>query len=323
MESLIQIKEIIKSKNNYILMGHVDPDGDCLGSLFAMKRYLDSINKDSVILLEEPPSSRYDILEIEPSDYLTFEEFSPSNSIEYVCLALDSGDLERLGPGQELADKYYLINIDHHLDNPEYGDINYVNSNKAAVGEIIYDFLKLDDEFKINKKIGIAIATAVIADTGGLRYQNTTVRIFDLISEIMNIGVDIYRINRAVFAGYKFNTVKLKGMALSTLKLHGNGKIAYLRVEKSMLDKTGTDKGDASGLVNYARDIEGVEVGLVFTEVSEDETRVGFRSNEYCPVNEIAAYFGGGGHSRAAGCTIDESLDKAEKLVLSKVEEYV
>ncbi|MFP4016730.1 MAG: DHH family phosphoesterase [Halanaerobiales bacterium] len=323
MESLMQVRDMIEKKDNFLLMGHVDPDGDCIGSLFALKWYLDFLNKHSLILLENSPSERYELFDIDPSDYLTFEEFSPDSNTDYTCLALDAGDMDRLGSGKELAEKYFLINIDHHLNNPEYGDINYVNSEKAAVGEIIYDLLELSNDFQINKKVGTAIVTAVIADTGGFRYQNTTARVFDIISEIMETGVDIYRINRSIFADYKFNSVKLKGMALSTLELHDNEKIAYLRVEQNMLKKVGLDIDDASGLVNYARDIRGVEVGLIFSELNENETRVGFRSNEYCPVNEIAAIFGGGGHARAAGCTIDKNIDKAQKMVLSKVEEYV
>ncbi len=323
MVSLEQIRDVIVKKDNFVLMGHVNPDGDCIGSLFAMKWYLDSLDKQSIILLEKPPTSKYKLFDIDSSDYLTFEKFVPASDQEYICIALDSGDQDRLGSGKALAEKYYTINIDHHIDNPEYGDTNYINAQKAAVGHIIYDIINLDLDFSINKKIGTAIATAIIADTGGLRYQNATAKVFSIISELMELDVDIYSINRAIFAGHQYAAVKLKGMALSTLQMHQNGKIAYLRVEQKMLEEIGAELEDASGLVNYARDIQGVELGLVFTEVNEEETRIGFRSNNYCSVNEIAAIFGGGGHPRAAGCTINENINKAEKMILSKVEDYV
>lgn len=323
MLSLEQIRDIIVKKDNFILMGHLNPDGDCIGSLFAMKWYLDSLDKQSIILLENSPKSKYELFNIASSDFLTFDNFIPSSDDEQICIALDSGDQDRLGSGKDLAELYYTVNIDHHIDNPEYADINYINSEKAAVGHIIYDLINLDPEFSINKKIGTAIATAIIADTGGLRYQNATAQVFSIISNLIDLGVDIYSINRAIFAGYQYAAVKLKGMALSTLQMHQNGKIAYLRVEQNMLDKSGADLEDTSGLVNYARDIKGVELGVVFTEVSEKETRVGFRSNNYCSVNEIAALFGGGGHPRAAGCTINENINKAEKIILSKVEAHV
>ncbi len=323
MLSLEQIRDIIVKKDNFILMGHLNPDGDCIGSLFAMKWYLDSLDKQSVIVLKNPPASKYKLFDIDSSDYLTFEDFVPASDVEYICIALDSGDQDRLGLGKEMVEKYYTVNIDHHIDNPEYGDTNYINAKKAAVGHIIYDLIKLDPDFNINKRIGTAIATAIIADTGGLRYQNATAKVFSIISDLMELDVDIYSINRSIFAGYQYAAVKLKGMALSTLQMHQNGKIAYLRVEQKMLDKSGADLEDASGLVNYARDIKGVELGVVFTEVSEKETRVGFRSNNYCSVNEIAALFGGGGHPRAAGCTINENINKAEKIILSKVKAHV
>jgi len=323
MLSLEQIRDIIVKKDNFILMGHLNPDGDCIGSLFAMKWYLDTLDKQSIILLETPPTSKYELFGIDSSEYTTFNEFAPTSDDEYICIALDSGDLDRLGSGKALAEQYYTVNIDHHVDNPEYGDINYINSKKSAVGHILYDLINLDLKFSINKKIGTAIATAIIADTGGLRYQNATAEVFNIISDLMELDVDIYSINRAIFAGYQYTAVKLKGMALSTLQVHENGKIAYLRVEQKMLDEIGADLEDASGLVNYARDIQGIELGIVFTEVTEEETRIGFRSNNYCSVNEIAALFGGGGHPRAAGCTINENINKAEKMILSKVKNYV
>lgn len=322
MNSLNQVLEYIKDNNQFILMGHLNPDGDCIGSLLALKRYLDSLNKKSYILLAEDPGHKYDILNIEPSEYVLFENIVEEEWHNAICITLDSGDFDRLGDGQEIAEKRFIINIDHHIDNPGYGDINYINSNKAAVGEIIYDLLKIDG-FKLDKEIGTAIGMAIIADTGGLRYQNTTADIFRIMSQLTEIGVDIYGLNKAIFGSYEYSSVKLKGMALSTLTLHENGKIAYLRVEKEMYNQVDADFKESSGLVNYARDIRGVEVGIVFTEVSNNETRVGFRSNNYCPVNEIAAFFDGGGHPRAAGCTIYKDITEAQKMVLNKVEEYV
>ncbi|MFW6390133.1 MAG: DHH family phosphoesterase, partial [Halanaerobiales bacterium] len=122
---------------------------------------------------------------------------------------------------------------------------------------------------------------------------------------------------------YPYNQIKLKALALNTLELTANGKVAYLLVEQKMLEKTSTTLDEISGLVNYARDIKGVELGLLFSEVNENETRVSFRSNNYCNVNEFAALFGGGGHPRAAGCSIKKSLIEVKDLILNRVENYV
>lgn len=324
MASIKNVFSTIKERNNFLLMGHVDPDGDCIGSLFALKWGLDLLGKKSIVLLENDPLLNFQHLKINQDDYKLFTDFKnhsyPENDLSVI--ALDAGDIDRLGNGKDLALKYFLINIDHHPDNPLYGDINLVLSEKAAVGEIIYDFCE-KFQLDLTNKIGTAIATAIIADTGGLKYQNTSARIYRIIADLKENSVDIYQVYRSVFANYSYQSVKLKGLALSTLKICENGKVAWVKVNQSILAESEADPADASGLVSYARDIRDVEVGLVFTELENGNTKVSFRSNDYCPVNEIAAFFGGGGHARAAGCTIEKDLDQVVEMVLTKVNKYV
>lgn len=323
MVSLEQIREEMLKWDNFILMGHVDPDGDCIGSLFALKWYLESINKSSLVLLTEELAEKYAILGIKDSDYRLFQDYSLTAREDTCYIALDAGNSDRLGAGEKLVDRVFLINMDHHVDNPLYGKLNYVNPEKAAVGEIIYDLIKLDEEYQLNRKIATAIATAIVSDTGAFRYQNTSPGVFRIMAELMETGIDVYGINRAMFSNYHYSVLKLLGQALSSLEISADGKVAYLRVEQGMLEESGAEISESSGLVNYARDIYGVEVGISFIEEEENITRVSFRSNEYCPVNEVAAYFGGGGHPRAAGCTINKGIDQAVELVLQKVKEYV
>ncbi|MDI3547166.1 MAG: bifunctional oligoribonuclease and phosphatase NrnA [Halanaerobiales bacterium] len=324
MELLREIAEILTKRDYFIILGHIDPDGDCIGSVFALKWGLDILGKKSLVLLDSPPDDMYDYLEIDNRDYRLFKEFEQVelNWPEVIFITIDTGDRERLGDGSKLIGNHLLINIDHHPGNPEYGKINYVDPEMAAAGEIIYDLLN-QMNLAINRKVGTALATAIIADTGGLRYQNTTARVYRILADLIEIGVDTYQINKAIYGNYSYESVKLKGLVLSTLALHQNKKIAWIKVEQSALKETGADINATSGLVNYPRDIKGVEVGLAFIELEEEKTRVSFRSNNYCPVNEIAAYFGGGGHVRAAGCIIDRGLKETIEMVLSKVEEYV
>lgn len=330
MNSLSGIKKELMKWDDFIILGHVNPDGDCIGSLFAMKWYLELKGKNTMVLLEEDPVDIYGFLKIDSTDYRLFDDkrsslqdYLPDTEGEIVCIALDAGDPKRINPGQDMACNSYLINIDHHVDNPAYGNFNYINSNMSAVGEIIYNLIEVDGNIKFSKKIGRALATAIISDTGGLRYQNTTTRVYRIIANLAELGVDIYQINRALFGSFSFEYIKLKGLVLSTLTLAANGQIAFLKIKQTMLDESGIDLSSVSGLVNYARDIKGVEVGIAFTEINANETRISFRSNHYCPVNKIAAEFDGGGHPRAAGCTIKKSLEKSSKLVIDKVKEYV
>lgn len=320
---LNDIAALIEENNNFIIMGHIDPDGDCLGSSFALKWLLDKLNKNALVLLEEELDNRYAFLQINKDDYELLSSFSPDfNENKIIVIALDAGDLGRLGDRQKIARERFIVNIDHHEDNPEYGDLNYVDPDMAATGGIIYQLNKYLQS-PLDLKVARALATAIIADTGSFKYQNTRAEVFEIMSSLMAYGVDIYEINRAVFASYSYQSLKLRGKALSTLKLSKDKKVAWLKLDLASIEDTGAEISDSSGLVNYARDVEGVEVGLSFVEIARDKVKVGFRSNNYCPVNEVAALFGGGGHPRAAGCLIEKEIKKAITMVLDKVKEYV
>ncbi len=323
MVSLDELKRTLDSQDNFILLGHLDPDGDCTGSLFALKWYLDKKEKQAIILLDEDPRDDYSFLPINDCDYLLFEDFSAETIFdEKTFVALDSGDLERLGEGKELIGDNLLLNIDHHIDNPEYGNLNYIKANAAATGEILYDLFSTE-EGVLDTRVGSALATAIVADTGTFRYQNTTSRVLKIMAELIDSGVDVYQINKGLFGSYSYQSIKLKGLALATLEISKNGLISWLKVDQNILNESGSGLKDTSGLVNYARDIKGVEVGIAFFEVDKTKTRVGLRSNSYCPVNEIAAFFGGGGHPRAAGCTVSLPIERAVKVVINKVKEYL
>ncbi len=320
--SLQEIAEKLIADDNFIILGHVEPDGDCIGSLFSLKWLLEKIGKKSRVMLEQATLDTYSYLEIKKDEYLSFPDdesvIDGFHSATYI--ALDSGSLERLGKGKDLIKDHFLINIDHHEDNPTYGDLNYVNSQKAAVGEIIYDLAEIM-ELNIDVKIGRAIATAIIADTGSLKYENTSARVLRILAKLVDDGVDIYQINKEVFGKYSYSSLVLKGLALSTLSLNSDNNVAWLYVDQEMMADAGTDMTD--GLVNYARDIDQIEVGISFISEDRLETKVSFRSNYYVKVNEIAAKFGGGGHPRAAGCTIKKPLEAAITDVLEEVEKFV
>ena len=324
MNPLELISRRIKKQANFVLLGHIDPDGDCIGSLFSLKWALDKMGKHSLVLLDTPPEARFGFLPICAQDYRLFEQFKTDRpglaGADYI--ALDAGGIDRLGQGRELVNNSFLINVDHHPDNPGYGDLNYINPEMAAVGEILY-YLFGEMGVALDQKIGSGLAVAIISDTGGFRYQNTRAATYRIMAELSEAGVDIYRINQAIYGNNPYQYLKLKGLALSTLQLSPDQKTAWIIVNNSILEETGADPEHVSGLVSYARDIQGVEVGVIFVELAAQEIKVSLRSNQYCPVNQIAAFFGGGGHVRAAGCKVEKDLDQAIELVLSKVKDYV
>ena len=327
METLAEIAEAINKKDHFLLVGHIDPDGDCIGSLFGLKWCLEELNKESKVLLTQSPDDFFDNLAFTDDEYNQLDDFS-FNQLEWPefnIIALDAGDRGRLGAADNLLDHKNVssvINIDHHIDNTDYGDLNYINSDKAAVGVIIYELAALM-EIPVNKKIGEALSTAIIADTGSFRYENTTSRVMRIIASLMEVGVDIYQINRMLYSNNSYESVILKGLALSTLEISEDGKIAWLYIDNDMFKKAGIKEHDSMGVVGYARDIKGVEVGISFVEQEDEGVKISFRSNEYCSVNEIAAKFSGGGHPRAAGCKIDFNLTSAIEQVVEEVKKCV
>ncbi len=320
MNSLESIAEEIKKRDDFILLGHENFDEDCIASLFSLKWILDNLGKKSIILLDEE-IDEYNFLDIVDSDYSLFDNFELNKSKEYNIIAVDSGDEDRLKQGKDLLSSFPVFNLDHHEDNTLYGDYNYVNANKAAAAMIIFELAEILN-IKINNKIGECILMGIIGDTGAFRYSNTSSEVLELTAKLMKQGVDLYKINRMIYSRNSYETVLFKGLALSTIKLSENGKIAWIEAKKEFFEKAGLDKIDSQNIVNYARDIKGVEVGISFTE-KNDEIKVSFRSNEYCKVNEIAAKFSGGGHPRAAGCTIKDNLNSVEKKVLKEVKKFV
>jgi len=348
MATLQNVVSEIKKRDKFLIMGHIDPDGDCIGSVTALKMLLDQMGKKSELILHDFSVSNYLFLfsffglKTEESNYssssstghlfsgcqgcslfseIEIEDYADQ---EYTIIALDSASLDRLGEkGAQLAGDFFVINMDHHPDNPGYGDLNYVAPRAAAVGEIIYDLAEVL-EVDLSPGPGTALAVALISDTGSLRYKNTSARILRILADLMDKGVDLYKINSSLYGQQKFTAVKLKGLALSALNRCCQDRVAWVCVDRDMLSRAGAETADASELVNSARDIKGVKVGLSFVETEDNKTKVSLRSvSEDIPVNKIAFTFGGGGHPMAAGCTVEQDIDQVVKQVLAEVKKFV
>jgi len=343
MASLQEVAVEIKNRDNFLILGHIDPDGDCIGSVIACKKILDKLGKKSCVAIHSFPFDKFWFLLAEDwsagknlsdffsgsADYFILEDEKENQDVAIFenyrnVIVLDCGSLDRLGEsGKKLSKDKFLINIDHHPDNTGFGNLNLIDAEVAATGELIFLLAEIL-QCPLNLQAGRAIAAALLSDTGSLRYNNTTVRVFKILTELMELGIDIYRINKYLFANNRFSTVKLKGLALATLSRKKEGKIAWLYVDQEMLNKTAAEESQTGGLVNYARDIQGVEVGLSFVEAEVEHVKISLRSkSDSIAVNQVAAKFNGGGHARAAGCILDLPLKEAINRVLKEVEKIV
>lgn len=324
--SLEEIADYIKNNDNYLIIGHIDPDGDAIGSIMAFKFLLDNLNKNSIILLHDDLREEYKILfkYLNPKDYYIYKNKEDLNNLyKYSnAIVLDSANIDRLGNYKELIQNCFKVNIDHHYDNSKFGDLNYVNSDDPAVGKIIYNLLKIIP-IDIEERLGTAIALAVLADTGSLKYPNSDPASFRLIADLKENDIDIVEINRFLQSFSSLNYLKLLSKGLANIKMDDTGKIAWLVLSYSEIKEMEIDEKEIKNLVNYPRDIRGVEVGISFVEKRENFIDISFRSLNYVNVSDVAHKFNGGGHPRASGTKVEGNLNDVVTEVLNEVKKNV
>jgi len=306
------IAEIIKNKNSFGLLPHVTADGDSIGSSTGLAIALKRLGKKVTILLEEEPPSVFNFL---PGiENINSYEEGYNNSFDCI-IALDTGDTKRLGKRLAVFEACETtINIDHHQTNTNFARENFVDIKASAVAEIVWDLIGLLD-VEMDKNIATCLYTSIMTDTGGFRYSNTTAKTHEIAGKIIDLGVDVDKIASNVFENNTVARLKLIGYVLNTLELYFDNRVAVLTITMEMLEKANATNEDSEGLVNYAKGIMGTEVGIMLKE-TQDGVRVNFRSKEYVDVAEIASTFGGGGHKKAAGCTLEMNIDDAKEKIL-------
>ena len=319
--TLSQIAKFILESKKIGITYHVSPDGDAVGSVLALFNALKSLNKDCYIISKDTLSENLKFLK--GSDEITGEITEPVDETD-VVVVLDCGNLERVSANlKEFTGT--IINIDHHLSNDKYGDINYIDSNAAATAEIVFELLNLmgisfEKENSVIKDIGTCMYTSIVTDTGAYRHSNVTERTHRISAVLKKIGVDNTFIYQSLFDNKDFSRIKLIGKALSSMQLILNGKVALLEIDKNFTADLGIDIGDTSDIISYGLQIKGVEVTLLLKEV-EDGVKASLRAKSYVDVRKIAEVFGGGGHIRASGIKIKNmSMEEAKYEILNEIQ---
>ncbi|MDU4325471.1 MAG: bifunctional oligoribonuclease/PAP phosphatase NrnA [Clostridium celatum] len=319
--TLGQIAKFILEGKKIGITYHVSPDGDAVGSVLALFNALKSLNKDCYILSKDTLSDNLKFLK--GSDEVTGEITEPDDETDIVVI-LDCGNLERVSANLKKFTGT-IVNIDHHLSNDKYGDINYIDSNAAATAEIVFELLNLmginfDEANSVIKDIGTCMYTSIVTDTGGYRHSNVTERTHKISATLKKIGVDNTFIYQSLFDNKDFSRIKLIGKALSNMQLILNGKVALLELDKAFTEDLGIDIGDTSDIISYGLQIKGVEVTLLLKEV-EDGVKASLRAKSYVDVRKIAEVFGGGGHIRASGIKIKNmSMEEAKYEILNEIQ---
>ena len=316
---MIDIVNEIRKQDNIVLFVHENPDGDAIGSILSLSMALRLMGKSVEAYVEFYPSNTLFMLE-KATWVKTYDELD-TNKVYNLAIALDCGDKFRMGLGNEVFDKALsTINIDHHVTNNNYGKYNFVNGKAAATGEIMYDLIKMLD-VQLTCDIAEAIYLAIVSDTGGFKHSNTTPRTFEISGKLLETGIEISNITRKVFYETSLERTKCLGKVLSSLEMELDGKVGILSITPEELDKYNIDAQDLEGMVDFARNIKGAEVGI-FIKPRNNEYKISLRSNNYIDVAAIAEEFGGGGHIRAAGCKfVDMSIEEIKEILLKKIKE--
>src|SRR3989339_879859 len=284
-----QIKELLKKVNTVLVAGHSDPDGDSIGSMLGLGFMLEQAGKTVHYYCVDSVPRVYSFL---PGVDKIKKNLTPGQRFD-ALFVVDSSDLSRLGDKttdfRALAGT--IVNIDHHHDNTNFGDINYVVA-ASSTSEAIFD-LALYLKAKLDRRIAECLYVALLTDTGNFRYENTTIK-----------------------------AVRSTALAMSGLRFAAEGKICWTAVTGEMMEQVGAMGEDVVGIVDCLRSIEGVEVAIFFRE-KDEVVKMNFRSKDRVNVSEIARKFNGGGHLKAAGAVVNGNLEKVEAMVIAENEKQL
>lgn len=313
-----KISEILASGESFLVAAHYSPDGDAIGSTAAMGHLLKSLGKDVVLYNATGMPDQFAWLDV-PCPIIT----ELPEELPQWLIALDSGDLARLG--DDLAARFTpsnTINIDHHLGNPEYAEVNWVDPAYSSVGEMVAHLAK-DMNIPLRGALGEGIYLAMVTDTGYFSYGNTHPETMILAAEVLREGLDPEIFNARFLNQWSLNRLKLWARVFNEVSLHLNGCIGTMHITQAMLDETGTGSADTDGLVNYVRRIKGVKAAVSLREDGPTATKISFRSSGEVNVQVIAKELGGGGHKNAAGARLELPIAEAERLILETAKKYL
>ena len=309
----------IKNSKNILLVSHINPDGDTLGSICALNHLIkDNYKKQAQMVIVSKLPAIYEFL---PGiqDAIHIEQADLSREYDLV-INLDVASIDRCADAEILFDKArQTINIDHHETNNAYADINIIDSNASATGEVLYEIAKKLN-WNISKDCAICLYTAILTDTGGFKFSNTSSKTLEYCGQLMNIGIDSSDIYRKCYESQSKDMVLFQSYCVNKAKFINDDKIAYTIVYKKDLEKFNSNGEDyTDGLTEKLRAIKTTEIAFVVKELNATTSKVSMRSKN-TDITKICAVFGGGGHKLAAGAVVKANIEDAVELILKEIE---
>ncbi|HAJ56941.1 MAG TPA: hypothetical protein DCL35_04140 [Candidatus Omnitrophica bacterium] len=303
-----------KSNKTFLISAHIHLEGDALGSELALAGLLKALGKKAIIINEDKAPDEYLFL---PGIGSIRHDIS---GLDYdAAILVDCSDVSRIGKMHKALRKDRpLINIDHHISNTGFGDINWIQPDASCACEMVYYLFKALG-VAIKKQDAVCIYTGILSDTGSFKYKTTSRHTHLIAADLLKHGIDVYDINRRIYESMSVATVRALGKIIGTLEVSSDGKIAWLLIKNSLIRKNPALAEETDNIIHFARAIAGVEVALLFKETKRNgDVRINLRSTGSADVNELAQVFGGGGHRMASGATVRGALGDVVKKVVDE-----
>ncbi|HWM23832.1 MAG TPA: bifunctional oligoribonuclease/PAP phosphatase NrnA [Chthoniobacterales bacterium] len=316
LTTFAEIGGVLRAHQRFVILSHVRPDGDALGSQLALALSLEQLGKEVTVWNEDGLLEKYNFLP--GGERLTRPPPEPRDFD--VAIALDTATQSRLGTAAEsVRGAKTWINIDHHPSNPGYGDLVYLDPSSPATGQILFELIQ-SEGFPMDSAIAENLFVAISTDTGSFQYPSTTARTFEIGAELVRSGVQVGRVSQLLFENYPRRRTELLRELLGTMRFEAGGKIASFSLSLKVAAELGVQPEDNEGLIDHLRAIRGVIVAVFFEELADGKARVSMRSkSEEVDVSAICQKFGGGGHKLAAGARVRGTLPEVEQKILETI----
>ena len=310
--SIAHICEAIRSRQRFVISSHARPDGDSIGSQLAMAFALRALGKHVEVVNQDAA----------PAPLMAFPGVPSIQVAERVdggfdaAIIMECSELKRTGV--EGFDQYFVINIDHHPGNADYGAINWFDGSAAACAEMVFDLIRALD-VPLSVEIATHVYMGILTDTGSFHYSSISSRTFDICRQLVDAGVDPPQVARSIFDSNTLGRLKLFGAVLSSIALEHDGRLAVVCVDRAMAAAAGGTYDDTEGLINLPLTVREIQAAVFFKEIDRHDYRVSMRSKGDIDLCAVAKKFGGGGHKNASGCSVTGRYDEVRARVVAEV----
>ncbi|MFC1544227.1 bifunctional oligoribonuclease/PAP phosphatase NrnA [Gemmatimonadota bacterium] len=325
-EGLTAIARAVRGAERVLLSTHINPDGDAVGSVLALRGILKAAGVDAEVVTQDEIPAKYRFLMDTPVRTVGDPELEDEIAEKPFSMAifLDSSDLERVGVVSGRLDTWLvegapLANIDHHVGNTGYGDLVAVDGERASCAELIMDLADIL-EVELTPWMADQLFAAVLTDTGRFMFSNTTPEVLQAAGRLVRAGAEPTRITERIYFERPSAFYQLMGDILSRIQLHNGGQICVMTLTEETTRRFFPEGHvDTEGIVDFSVQIDGVELGAFVRQVGEEAWRVSLRSRGHVDVRPVAELFGGGGHEKAAGCRIEGSLEEVTTNIVAEM----